>query len=279
MISRFPSLFIIFTALCLCGTSAEALAQISVRSPLSDDRYVAPGTQYSGQILIKNETESSQQARIYQTDYRFSADGSNYYNEPGTDGRSNADWTRVSASVITLPPKEIVPVEYLVSVPEDSDSLSLEGSYWNMIMIEAIPSGSIESTLEDPTGSNKHGVKQILRYGIQVATHISDSGNAALQLENVELFTDQTGNSTVSLHVENEGTKFVRPHVWIELYTGSGQLVDRFDGARSRIYPDTSVRQQFDLGKLASGDYRALLILDAGSDELFGSEFDLAIDY
>ena len=77
------------TLVVLAGfTALDGYAQISVRSGLSDDREAVSGMVYEGTILIKNETDEPQQAKIYQTDYLFFYDGTNLFAEPGSTPRS-----------------------------------------------------------------------------------------------------------------------------------------------------------------------------------------------
>ncbi|MFT7550090.1 MAG: hypothetical protein ACI9BV_000386 [Rhodothermales bacterium] len=77
-------------ALLLARLVQTSSAQISVRSSLSDDRELEPGSTYEGVIQIWNETGQLQEAKIYQTDYLFYSDGSNVYGDPGLNERSNA---------------------------------------------------------------------------------------------------------------------------------------------------------------------------------------------
>lgn len=255
-----------------------ASAQISVRTALSDDRQAIPGSTYEGAILIKNETDTFQQAKVYQTDYLFYSDGSNIYGEPGHDERSNAAWTEVSTSVLTLPPGETLPVSYLVHVPEQSEENPLVGSYWSMIMVEAVPEQSPESTIDPDSTEPQYGVLQIMRYGVQIATHISGTGESTLNMSDTGLLKMEDGVTALALSVENSGSLMVRPKLWVELYDDSGQAFGRHDGVQSRIYPGTSVRQKIILGELAPGSYRALVILDAGAEEVYGAEYTLNVN-
>jgi hypothetical protein len=270
-------LFIVLAAASVVSTDA-AHAQISIRSPLSDDREASPGSVYDGEIIVWNETTEFQQAKIYQTDYRFYADGTNVYGDPGNDPRSNARWTEVSASTITIPPGESVPVTYRVEVPDSMDSGVPAGTYWSMIMVEAVPKGSPESTIDPETGEPRYLVMQIMRYGIQVATHIEGTGASALSIANSELKLREDGSAALQVAVENAGDRLIRPDMWVELYDEEGNALGRFDGVQNRIYPQTSVRQEVGLGRLGPGTYRALVIFDGGGDNVFGAEYTLAVN-
>jgi hypothetical protein len=261
----------------ICAAVSPALGQISVRSGLSDDRSAAPGGTYHGNVVIKNETDEIQQAKIYQTDYRFFADGTNVYGSPGQDPRSNADWTVIASPLVTIPPNEMVDLSYVVTVPESTPDFVLDGSYWSMIMIEALPKQSAESALNENPDEPELGLRQVVRYGIQIATHIEATGVSNLRLDGTGLIQLENGETALNLVVENDGTTMIRPDLWVELYDLNGETLGRRNGVPTRIYPGTSVNQKVSLGDLAPGNYKALVILDAGTDDVFGAEYTLEI--
>lgn len=71
--------------------------------------------------------------------------------------------------------------------------------------------------------------------------------------------------------------RLLQPTARLELYDRSGAQVRRLEAQVERIFPDTSVRQNFDLGKLAPGDYTAVVIVDAGGDDVFGARYILEV--
>lgn len=263
--------------LAVFGSTTPAASQISVRSPLSDDRIVQPGSSYEGAILIRNETAELQEVKVYQTDYSFHGDGTNEYGEPGSASRSNASWIQFAPHHLTIPPGETVPVHYEVAVPKN-ESGELHGTYWSMLMVEAIPRESPESTLSEQEEEQRYGVRQIMRYGIQVATHLPDNETAQLDIDDPGLISDPTVGPTLEFTVENQGSSLLQPDVWIDLYDVDGNSFGRVDGSRNRIYPDTSVRQRIALGSLERGTYKAMVFVDAAEGGVFGAEYDLDIE-
>lgn len=257
--------------------SSPVLAQISVRSQLSHDENVIPGEQYSGVILVRNDTEEVQQAKIYQTDYLFQSDGTNYFGDPGKLDRSNASWIEVGASQVMIPPRESVEITYRVNVPESINEASPSGSYWSIIMVEGIPKTSPEN-LENELPDNSYGVLQVTRYGVQIASHLENTNGAELTITESQLTRSDAGEATLNLAVQNDGDALVRPDMWVELYAADGSAIGRMDGQKSRLYPGTSVTQRIKLGSLDAGAYRALVIMDAGEEDVFGAEFTLNID-
>jgi hypothetical protein len=257
--------------------SSPVTAQISVRSQLSHDKSVVPGEQYSGAILVRNDSDQPQQAKVYQTDYLFQADGSNYFGDPGKLDRSNADWIDVAASQVVVPPRSAIEITYRVNVPNDINGTAPNGSYWSIIMVEGIPETSPEN-LENELPDNSYGVMQVTRYGVQVASHLEDTNGAALTITESQLTRSDEAEATLNLAVRNDGHMLVRPDMWVELYAADGTAVGRMDGQKSRLYPGTSITQRIKLGKLDPGAYRALVIMDAGEEDVFGAEFTLNID-
>ena len=71
-------------------------AQVSIIGELSQDKDALPGDVYTGTIVIRNDTNEPQEAKVYQTDYTFQFNGTNNYGEPGLLPRSNAKWIAFS---------------------------------------------------------------------------------------------------------------------------------------------------------------------------------------
>ncbi|NNE34374.1 MAG: hypothetical protein HKN13_04015, partial [Rhodothermales bacterium] len=251
---------------------SPARAQISVLGSLASDRDVSPGETYSGQITVRNDTKDAAQAKIYQTDYLFYHDGTNYFEEPGTTPRSNAAWVQFNPAVITLEPGESGIVNYVVAVPSSVGDTLLAGSYWSMLMIEGIAKDSPESTLGD-TDRPQFGIRQVTRYGVQIASHIRANSETNIDIAGVELRQEALGVPTLQLNIENSGNVLIVPETWVELYDASGTLARRISGQQSRVYPGTSVSQRFKLADTPEGAYDALVVVDGGNDNLFGAQY------
>ena len=142
--------FAFLLALCL---AFPAQGQVSVLSALSNDQYVAPGAVYTGTVLVRNDTDAVQEVAISASDYHFESDGSNRFDDPGSQARSNAEWITYSPARLTLPPRATLPVQYEVRVPQqtseeqtseeqtsgeqtDAEAV-LCGSYWSLLFVQA----------------------------------------------------------------------------------------------------------------------------------------------
>lgn len=260
-------------ALALLGVSvlcplAPAAGQIAILSDAIAEHNAAPGDRYQGALLIRNPTKEPQEARVYQTDYAFAADGRASYGKPGSSPRSNARWMTLSQSYVVIPPETTVPINYSVVVPTDS---SLRGTYWSMVMVEAITPGSVES--RRPNARVQIGLSVATRYGTQIATDIGQSGISKLAFDSLGVTTNEDGKRGLRFDFINTGERAHRFTMSLELYNDAGELIKKATQTRGLLYPGTAARQTFDVGTIPHGAYTAVLVADGGGDQVFGGQF------
>jgi len=255
-----------------------AYANISLISQMTQSFDVIEGESYQGLLKLYNNGDQVQDVRIYQTDYRFDAEGHSFYEKAGTLARSNAGWIEINNSIVSVPPKESINLPYRIIIPEDKN---LVGTYWSMIMVEPLPirdsTGSANSLMEEEQDV-KIGVKQSFRYGVQIVTNLGDDGKYKLNFTNSKLRYDEKRDGYIfQVDLINKGEYWLSPVVWMEIYDDYGSQVGRFKGRQLRIYPDTSIRQQIRVAKLRAGTYQALLIADNQDDNIFGIRYTLKV--
>jgi hypothetical protein len=249
---------------------AASRAQIAVLSSTVEEKTAGPGEKYTGTIVIANATNQSQVARIYQTDYRFSSDGTAHYDEPGTSAHSNASWITPQASRIVVPANSQVAVPYAVAVPVND---SLRGTYWSMIMVEGAPVEPAPSA-----GAAKKpavAVGAVMRYAIQLATHIRASGTRTVKFDAPSAVKNANGVAALDLDMTDTGERGFRPTLWVEVYDAQGVLRAHAKQVRGLLYPGTSLHQHFDLGELPAGTYKAVVFADTGEDSVFATQFTI----
>lgn len=250
-----------------------SVAGVSVTSGLTYEKEADPGGTYKGTVQLRNNGESPQEVKIYQTDYLFFCDGRNIYGEPGKDPRSNADWITFSPRRLTISPRGTAQVNYTVEVP---DNKTLTGTYWSMIMIEGISSSSPEAVRQEKDKVT-FGISQVIRYGLQMRTQIGDTGTRKLKFLKTRLLKEDK-RRILQLDIENIGERLLRPALWAELYDEKGKSVGKFEGGKLGVYPATSVRFRIDLSQVPKGKYKALVVADCGGDDLFGATYTLKFE-
>jgi hypothetical protein len=254
---------------------APLAAQVSVEGNTIREHSAQPGDKYSGSFLVVNATDEPQQAKLYQTDYFTSADGTNLYSAPGTSPRSNAQWLGIPSIALVIPPRSSREVAFAVMVPAGQTPA---GTYWSMIMVEGVPHGSSESVF--PAGARQKvqaAVVARVRYAVQVVTHVGADARPEAKFAAPAVHETPTGSKVLQLDVVNTGIRSFTPTFALELYAQDGTRVKTASAAREITYPGTSLRQRFDLGPLPAGTYRALVTLDAGADAVFGAQYTLKL--
>lgn len=260
----FPPLCLAAAAL-LAVSTTPVRAQVSVVSSTLEERQAAPGERYTAAVRLRNTSDRPQVARIYQTDYRFLADGRTFYEQPGTAARSNAAWVQFNPSQLTLGPGEETSVSYTVAVPD-----GVHGSYWSVLMVETAQSRPAR------TAQTGLGITPGIRYAVQLATHVGQA-ERRVALEGARLTGETGGARYLEVDVVNTGEQADRLELRMDLFDAEGTPAGRLARSRGLVYPGTSIHERFDLPVLPPGTYRALLVVDTGSDEVFGAEYTLRL--
>ena len=188
---------------------------------------------------------------------------------PWTYGRSNASWITPQAARIVVPANSKVTVPYSVVVPAGD---SLRGTYWSLIMVEGAPS---EPNAPAPgAGQSAIALGAVMRYAVQLATHIQDSGTRTVQFGSPRAVKAATG-ATLDIDMVDSGERAYRPTLWVEVYDAEGKLRAKASQSRGLLYPGTSLHQHFDLGALPAGTYKAVIFADTGDDSVFATQFTI----
>ena len=261
--SRFAPVALLMGALM---QPARAGAQIAVVGSTVEEHTAAPGQTYEGTILVRNLTGTPQSVRIYKSDYLFYADGTSHFDDPGTTPRSNANWIKPSATSIVVPPSGEMVLGYSITVPASD---TLRGTYWSALMVEGAP------TAPPPASAKSVGIGAVVRYAVQLATHLPTTGTRTVAFSNQVLSTDSTGHRVMEMDVQNTGERAYRPNLWVELYDATGVLRSRREQQRGLLYPGTSLKQRFVFDVLPAGSYKAVVFADSGDDAVSAAQYTL----
>ena len=249
-------------------------ARVRINGSLTREKTVEPGETYEEVILLMNSEETSCEVKVYQTDYMFFCDGRNMYGDAGHESRSNAKWLTLNPNRLIIPPHEKASVYYSIEVPEDTH---LTGTYWSMVMVEQIPATSPESIVSRENDKITMSVQTVIRYGIQIITHIGDTGIRKIRFLDKKLMS-LDGKKIFRIDFENIGDRSLSPSLWAELYNRDGRSMGKFEGRKARIYPGCSIRNDIELAGITPGKYKALVVIDNGDDHIFGAQYDLEIE-
>jgi hypothetical protein len=256
----------------LLGLPGLSTAGVSVLGNATLEKAAHPGESYQGILRLGNNGPDLQDVKLYQTDYLFYADGRNEFGEPGKASRSNASWIAFRPRRLTIAAGRSAEVQYTVTVPLGAD---LIGTYWSVLMVEGMPKDSPSSDSADKNKA-RVGLKTVLRFAVQIVTHIGNTGAPGLKFQKTGL-TKETGKTLFQTDLENTGQVWLRPSIWIDVFDDKGKSIGRFKGGQRRTYPGTSVRVQIDISSIPAGKYKAMIVADNGDRNVFGAQFTLTI--
>ncbi len=243
-------------------------ALVTVPGALTHEQKAVKKESIQGTIPIQNEGNEAVTVKISLKDYSFTAEGESSFPPAGTSSRSNSSWITFGTSQVTVAPHSTYNFSYSLKVPDES---SLQGTYWSIFLIEPV-----EEEFTAPDKKQSLGVKTIIRYGVQIITHIGNIGTYDLKILDKKILTDDT-NKTFILHVENSGTQMQTPLLLVELIDAKGVKIGRFTADKQRILPSCSVNYRVDISSAPPGKYKAMTILDHGEAALFGAQYDIEI--
>ncbi|MCR9286391.1 MAG: hypothetical protein NXI23_03270 [Bacteroidetes bacterium] len=256
------------TILLLSFTFTNIQANIVVKNGLSHLHDVTLGKVYKGSIEIQNTTDREQSVKLYQRDYQFFYTGEAFYEQPGSHKRSNANWIDLSTSFLTLGAKEEIVINYEIQVPENFD---LPGTSWSVIIVEGV------KNVDPSKFKSGININTVIRYAIQIATTIEETGSSDLHFAKVDLNKSVEGIQQLEVDVENIGERLLVPEMTLELFNNDGESVGIFTAEKRKTYPGTSVKYQVNLSKAKAGNYQAILLADCGEEEVFGVNISLEI--
>ena len=136
-------------------------------------------------------------------------------------------------------------------------------------MVEGAP------TAPPAPGAHQIGLGAVVRYAVQVATHLPTAGTRTVRLAKTAFTADSTGARVLEMLVQNTGTRAYRPALWVELYDAAGVQRARLQQQRGLLYPTTSLTQRFTFGALPAGEYKAVIFADTGDDTVSAAQYKL----
>lgn len=263
----------VFSALLL--GNAILHAGVLMQGGYSHEFNTTPGGVYKKSFTLKNTGNTSQEIKLYLEDYLFNTNKTNFSAiELHKNPRSSSQWIKFSPNRIVLAPGSERKIDYTLTIP----SGSYIGTYWSALIVEPVSPTSLESSQNHYDSEKVHmNIRQVSRHAIQIVAQMGDSGKIDLKLSNPAM-NKSSGQRIFSLDTHNAGTRWIKPKVWLDVYNESGDVVGKFKGEGSRIYPNTSVTLPIDISTLKKGKYSGLFVVDGGDNsDILATDINLTI--
>ncbi len=262
---------VLFISFLLLFLTINTSARVRLNSSLTREYNVRKGEKYNDQFVLVNTGEEDEVIDLYIKDYSFNAEGQSFYLKPGKLTRSNSSWIELSSDKVILPGGVKRKISYKLNIP---DKKNLKGTYWSLLMVEPQ-----KSNIFQPLTVNKEenfNIRQNFRYGIQIITHIGNSGKSELKFTDPKIIKDRE-EYTFCIDCHNIGERWLRPKIRLALYSLKGKKIKEFYGRKMRLFPGTSIRQKIEMTGLKADNYKAILIADGGNNQVFGSRYELEL--
>ena len=264
--------FSTFLALIAFFLSGSALvAQELEVSPTQLSFTANPGSSQTRQLFVRNKAKTEQSFIFTLGDWLQDENGEVSYFDPGTTGRSCAEWVTVSPSLITLQPNESANVNVTMLVPNDDASTK-----WAVLFVES----AVERT-------GAKAIDKAISMGVQISARIAVSVFQSPESNNfykgtIEGLTekvDSENNRTYETMVVNLGDKILNCKVYFTV--SNLATAEEFTSIpiEFALLPESNKKIEYTLEKpLEKGKYSVAAILDYGNtDELEGIQLDIDI--
>ncbi len=246
----------------------DCFANISVVNGLIHQYKIEEGKSYLGFIEVQNSGDHAQSIRILKNDFLCNSEGQVFYEEPGLNDRSNANWIKLKTSEIVIGPKEKYRLVYQIDVPEP---LSAPGSYWSVIIVEPVENITLEKK------ANSLSVLTHIRYAVQIVCTSVKPAKAAVQFKTpvVKMFQ---GKRYFIVDLEDTGELFHRTKITAEFYDAStGTSGGVYKSEMQSLFPFTSKRYMLDITAMKPGEYKGVLLANCEEGNVFGLDLVLTI--
>ena len=250
----------------------HSLPGLEIIGPNLRESNIPLGGRFEGEIKIGNNEDRDINVKVYLTDYRFQADGSTEFPQPGTNPRSNAAWMELDGDQFVISTKTNAIVHYRGVVPRNG----LRGTYWSVVMVEGVepivsPLAAVGATVR------QIGIRTTIRHAIQIITEIGEPEPVTLKVKKPFLTRMGTNAPIYEMEVANPGDWMIWPDVSMQLFDVTGTPKEKLSAQKIHLFPGCSHRYRFSTAGLTAGKYDALIMFDAGKDSLTGARYEIVV--
>lgn len=255
---------ILFSFIIFC---APLSASVLIMNGLTHIHASSFGSQISGKIVVKNESNKEARILIYKQDLMSNCGVAVEYTDINKHNRSLGSWIQTNIDEKFLSPNEEYTIHYTINVPKEAIE---KGTYWGVLMVE----GANPLKEEKANGLQ---VSSKVRYAVQILADVGGFESPKLTIEDVVYEGKENTGKTVKIKIKNSGDFSAKTKVSLEIFSDKGEKIKTFEGTPRRIYPNLCNSFEVSLSDLPKGKYEGVLIADNGKD-MFGSNITLDVN-
>lgn len=246
-------------AILLSATGMTHAQQINIQ-PSILDYHLAPGTSESQAITITNLSRKKMIFEANLADWLRDSTGAHQYFVADTLSRSCAKWVSLNKMLIELEPGQSE--NLLVKLTAPLDPAANKEMKWSMLFLQSVSE-------QDSSSRNRNKMSTRINEIVRVGIHIYQTPPQLTNLSAKALsFTEVPGEkNTYEFTMENTGDVMISCKTHLELTNVATGSETKLDNLEFPVFPGAKRKVRLSLpGKLPTGKYSALAILDLGED-------------
>jgi len=257
------SLLITFIVLFISNLT---LANVAVLNGLTHKHTASYGQIVEGEIILLNTSKNSQRVLFSLSDAFLSCDNETYFSNENTHPRSSKEWFKSEVAEKELAPNEKYVFKYSIEIPMDT---SLNGSYWNLVMIE------VEKPIKQQILQKKVGINSKIRYAVQLLTDINQDTDMAIDFTDISL--NESNAKTLQIKLKNNSEFIETTNIFLEVYNDKGEKIEVINSQLTNVFPGFCKTVLLNLSSLKSGDYKCI-VLAKSNQQYIGANLNLNVN-
>jgi hypothetical protein len=248
--------------------ASPVTAQSLGLTPAEIQRTFKPGQPFQFEIAVSNTGTTPTVMRTSVTDLWYNEKNEKVFNPPGSSPRSAGNWMEVVPPQIAVPAGGTGTVKVVVTPPAEAS-----GGYYGVVFLESRPELAQAATAESKA------VFANIRLGSLILLNAENTENYAVDISDAQL-TPPDANHTLKLDfmLSNNSNTHVFPQTRLAILNAGRGLAAKADGAIERFFPQQKNRLSVSwAGRLASGEYTAILTVLYGPDKVETREFSFKV--
>jgi hypothetical protein len=264
---RRHSYLLLWAVGCFAALSGAAQAQSLGLAPAQVVEKFKPGVPFEFDLSTANSGDTPVDMQVEVTDFWYNEKNEKVFSAAGSSPRSAANWIQFVPDHFEVAAHGSQKMKAIVTPPADA-----RGGYYATLFVQSKPQ------LSFPKGEGK-GVFTSMRIGCLVLLKAEDTEEYKIEVSNVKLTPPaETHGLTLDFDLLNASNTHIFPIARVAVLDTSRKLVAKAESEEKRFLPGQKNSMHVEwAGKLAAGNYTAVLTVTYGDDRIETQQVPFAV--
>jgi len=242
----------------VAGLAGHARAQSLGLAPAQVVEKFKPGVPFEFDLSTVNSGETPVDMHVEITDFWYDEKNEKVFSSPGTSPRSAANWIQFVPDHFEVAAHGSQKMKAIITPPADA-----RGGYYAVLFVQSKPQ------LSFPKGDGK-GVSTSMRIGCLVLLRAESTEEYKIELSNMKVTPPAEAHGlSVDFDLLNASNTHVFPIARVAVLDSNRKLAAKAESPEKRFLPGQKNSMHVEwAGKLAPGNYTALLTVAYGEDRI-----------